>query len=150
MQLTLKLLLFCLSHHIVAAELVGPKYRVVTSATLSSIFATGQVILGAVAWMIQPWRYMSMALHIPGFLVVTYYTVLPESVRWLLSKGKYLEAKKVLETVARINKTQISDRSLEALINNSRASLTHQAKVKQIQNLAHTLLTKITQFFFLN
>ncbi|CAH2084359.1 unnamed protein product [Euphydryas editha] len=118
------------SAYIFAAELVGPKYRVVTSATLSSIFATGQVILGAVAWLIQPWRYMSMALHIPGFLVISYYTVLPESVRWLLYKRKYSEAQKVLETVARLNKTQISDKSLEALINNSKASLIHQTKEK--------------------
>ncbi|XP_050348549.1 organic cation transporter protein-like [Nymphalis io] len=113
------------SAYIFAAELVGPKYRVVTSATLSSIFATGQVVLGAVAWLVQPWRYMIMALHIPGFLVISYYAILPESVRWLLSKRKYVEATKVLETVARLNKTQISDKSLEALINNSKHSKPH-------------------------
>ncbi|XP_047531044.1 organic cation transporter protein-like [Vanessa atalanta] len=110
------------SAYIFAAELVGPKYRVVTSATLSSIFATGQVVLGAVAWLVQPWRYMIMTLHIPGFLVICYYAILPESVRWLLSKRKYAEATKVLKTVARLNKTQISDKSLEALINSSKDS----------------------------
>ncbi|XP_046978030.1 organic cation transporter protein-like [Vanessa cardui] len=110
------------SAYIFAAELVGPKYRVVTSATLSSIFATGQVVLGAVAWLVQPWRYMIMTLHIPGFLVICYYALLPESVRWLLSKRKYAEATKVLKTVAKLNKTQISDKSLEALINNSKSS----------------------------
>ncbi|XP_026496280.2 organic cation transporter protein-like [Vanessa tameamea] len=110
------------SAYIFAAELVGPKYRVVTSATLSSIFATGQVVLGAVAWLVQPWRYMIMTLHIPGFLVICYYAILPESVRWLLSKRKYAEATKVLKTVAKLNKTQISDKSLEALINSSKDS----------------------------
>lgn len=108
--------------YISAAELVGPKYRVLTSATLSSIFAIGQVVLGTVAWLIPPWRYMSMALHIPGFLIIAYYGLLYESVRWLLSKKKYSEAQRVLQAVARVNKTHISSTSLDALVNSSKIS----------------------------
>ncbi|XP_046977822.1 organic cation transporter protein-like [Vanessa cardui] len=111
------------SAYIFATELVGPKYRVVTSATCSSMFAVGQVILGSVAWLIQPWRYMIMALHIPCLLIFLYYWILSESVRWLLSKRKFSEAKNVLETVARVNKTHISEKSLEALMNTSLPSV---------------------------
>lgn len=100
-----------------ATELVGPKYRVVTSATCSSMFAVGQVILGSVAWLIQPWRYMIMTLHIPCLLVVAYYWILSESVRWLLAKKKFEEAKVVLEKVARVNKTFISQKSMHGLMN---------------------------------
>lgn len=100
-----------------ATELVGPKFRVVTSATCSSMFAVGQVILGGVAWVVQPWRYMIIALHVPCFLIITYYWILSESVRWLLSKGKYEEAKAVLEKVARVNKTQISEKTMHGLLN---------------------------------
>nr|XP_034829486.1 solute carrier family 22 member 1-like [Maniola hyperantus] len=105
------------SSYIFAAELVGPKYRVVTSATSSSMFAVGQVILGGVAWLIPQWRHMIMALHIPCFLIIIYYWILSESVRWLLSKKRYSEAQRVLETVARVNKTYISEKSLHALTN---------------------------------
>ncbi|KPI95922.1 PREDICTED: organic cation transporter protein-like [Papilio xuthus] len=105
------------SAYIFAAELVGPKYRVITSATSSSMFAVGQVVLGGVAWLVQPWRYMIMALHIPCFLIIVYYWILSESVRWLLSKRKYVEARAVLENVARVNKTFISEKSMEALMN---------------------------------
>ncbi|XP_050348785.1 organic cation transporter protein-like [Nymphalis io] len=105
------------SAYIFAAELVGPKYRVITSAASASMFSVGQVILGGVAWLIHPWRYMIMALHIPCFLVISYYWILSESVRWLLSKKKFSEARKILETVARVNKKQISQKSLEALMN---------------------------------
>ncbi|CAH0719760.1 unnamed protein product, partial [Brenthis ino] len=110
--------------YIFAAELVGPKYRVITSATSSSMFALGQVILGGVAWVIQPWRYFIMALNIPCFLIICYYWVLSESVRWLLSKKKYEEAKNVLEDVARVNKTYISEKSLQALMNPPENSMT--------------------------
>ncbi|XP_072932385.1 solute carrier family 22 member 7-like [Epargyreus clarus] len=116
------------SAYIFATELVGPKYRVVTSATASSMFAVGLVILGSVAWVIQPWRYMIMALHIPCFLIISYYWILSESVRWLLSKRKYQEARKVLENVARVNKTSISDKSMEALLIPPTLPDTHEKK----------------------
>lgn len=96
--------------------MVGPKFRVVTSATSTAMYATGQVILGAVAWGIPDWRYMIIALHIPCFIIVSYYWILSESVRWLLSKQKYDEAKKVLERVARINRKNISQKSMTALL----------------------------------
>ncbi|XP_060801392.1 organic cation transporter protein-like [Amyelois transitella] len=105
------------SSYIILTELVGPKYRVVTSATCSSMFAVGQVVMGAVAWAVQPWRYFIMTLHIPCFLIVSYYWFLNESVRWLLSKEKYTEARTVLEKVARVNKKQISEKSMQALMN---------------------------------
>lgn len=105
------------SSYIFATEFVGPKYRVLTSATCSSMFAVGQVILGAVAWGIQPWRYMILALHIPCFIIIAYYWILQESVRWLLSQKKFDQAKDVLQRVARRNRKQISEKSMHALMN---------------------------------
>ncbi|XP_034829226.1 organic cation transporter protein-like [Maniola hyperantus] len=105
------------SAYIFAAELVGPKYRVVSSATSTSMFALGQVILGGVSWLIEPWRYTIMALHIPCFLIISYYWILSESVRWLLAKRKFDEAKIVLEKVAKVNRKQISEKSMQALLN---------------------------------
>nr|XP_026496282.1 solute carrier family 22 member 7-like [Vanessa tameamea] len=111
------------SAYIFAAELVGPKYRVITSSAAASMFAVGQVVLGSVAWLIHPWRYMIMALHIPCFLVISYYWILSESVRWLLAKKKFTEAREVLETVAKVNNKHISQKSLEALMNTSDTSV---------------------------
>ncbi|CAH2047645.1 unnamed protein product, partial [Iphiclides podalirius] len=105
------------SAYIFAAELVGPKYRVLTGAICPSMFATGLMVLGGVSWMIQPWRYMILALHVPVFLTICYYWILGESVRWLLSKQKYTQARFALQEVAKVNKTTISEKSLEALVN---------------------------------
>lgn len=80
------------------------------------MFALGQVIMGGVARLVQYWRHFLMALHIPSFLLVICYFFLSESVRWLLSKQKYVEARTVLEKVARVNKTQISEKSMQALM----------------------------------
>nr|XP_034829485.1 solute carrier family 22 member 1-like [Maniola hyperantus] len=111
------------SSYILAAELVGPKYRVITSASAASMFATGQVILGGVAWLIPNWRHMIIALHVPCFLVIVYYWLLSESVRWLLSKKRYTEAEKILQTVAKANKTYISEKSMLALMNPSETAV---------------------------
>lgn len=83
---------------------------------MSSMFAVGQVILGSVAWGVQPWRKMIITLHVPCFLIISYYWLLSESVRWLLSKEKFVEAKEVLEKVAKVNKKVISEKSMHALM----------------------------------
>lgn len=67
---------------------------------------------------------MIIALHVPCFIIIVYYWILSESVRWLLSKNKYPDAKKILETVARVNKTHISEKSMEALMNPPRNNVT--------------------------
>lgn len=87
-----------------------------TSVYSSTMFALGQVTVGAVASLVRPWRYLLMALNIPCFLLLVCYFFLSESVRWLLSKRKYAEARTVLEHVARVNKTQISEKSMQALM----------------------------------
>ncbi|XP_045521883.1 organic cation transporter protein-like [Pieris brassicae] len=107
------------SAYIFAAELVGPKYRVVTSATSSSAFALGEVLLGAIAWLVRPWRTLILTLYIPVFLLLSYNWILFESVRWLLAKKKFDEARNVLENVAKTNNAEISAKSLDALLNPS-------------------------------
>ncbi|KAI8429358.1 hypothetical protein MSG28_000006, partial [Choristoneura fumiferana] len=94
--------------YIFAGELVGPKYRVVITASCSSMFAVGHVVLGAMAWLVGSWRHLLMVLNIPCFIIVVYYWLQTESVRWLLSKQKFPEAKAVLQKVARINKKKIT------------------------------------------
>ncbi|GBP29325.1 Solute carrier family 22 member 13 [Eumeta japonica] len=104
------------SAYIFAAELVGPKFRVVTSATMTSMFAVGQVVVGLVAWGVQPWRHFIMVLHAPCFLIIGYYWILSESVRWLLSNRRYEEARVILEKVARVNGKTISEKTMQALL----------------------------------
>lgn len=58
-----------------------------------------------------------MVLHIPCFIIIVYYWLLNESVRWLLSKKMFVEARVILEKVAKVNKKQISEKSMEALMN---------------------------------
>ncbi|XP_045499101.1 organic cation transporter protein-like [Colias croceus] len=125
------------SAYVFAAELVGPKYRVLASATSTSMFAVGQVIMGGIAWVIQPWRYMIMTLHIPCFLIISYYWILSESIRWLLSKQKFTEARQILEKIARVNKKQISEKSMAGLL--TPPPVTEESKKTNEQGLISTI-----------
>ncbi|XP_075975362.1 organic cation transporter protein-like [Anticarsia gemmatalis] len=103
------------SCYILVTELVGPKYRVVAGATISTLFAVGQVILGLIAWGVPSWRPLTQVLYAPQLLVVCYFWILSESVRWLMSKGRYDESERILKKVAQVNKKELSEKSLEAL-----------------------------------
>ncbi|XP_034828937.1 organic cation transporter protein-like [Maniola hyperantus] len=103
------------SCYILVTELVGPKRRVIAGATISSIYTLGQVVLALVAWGVPDWRRLTRVLFTPLLLVVTYFWLLSESVRWLMSKGRYEEAEAILKSVAKMNKTHLSDISLQAL-----------------------------------
>ncbi|CAH2047621.1 unnamed protein product, partial [Iphiclides podalirius] len=103
------------SCYILVTELVGPKYRVIAGATISTMFALGQVILGFIAWGVPNWRTLTQVLYAPQLLVVSYFWILSESVRWLMSKGRYEEAEAILKKVAKTNNKELSEKSLAAL-----------------------------------
>ncbi|CAB3256573.1 unnamed protein product [Arctia plantaginis] len=102
--------------YILASEIVGPEFRVKTSATISSTFAMGQVILGVIAFLIPAWRTLTLVLYVPVFLAVSYYWIGNESFRWLLSKNKQKEGRASLEYAARLNGKRISDESMNFLL----------------------------------
>lgn len=87
------------------------------------MFSLGQAMVGGVYWVVGYWRYATLATCAPCVLMVVYYWLISESIRWLLVKKKYQEARKVIETAARVNKRQINDKSIEALLNPPEAPL---------------------------
>ncbi|XP_061714598.1 organic cation transporter protein-like [Cydia pomonella] len=88
---------------IAALEYVGPKYRVVTGITMSTCLAIGKTLLGLIAWMEPYWRHLILIIYLPLFVFVIYFWIAPESVRWLISKGRYQDALDILKEAAEIN-----------------------------------------------
>ncbi|CAH2241426.1 jg15623 [Pararge aegeria aegeria] len=103
------------SSYILIMEMTGPKYRVMAGAILNTFFAVGQMTTGLLAWAIPDWRNLTLALYVPQFLIIVYIWVIPESVRWNISKGRYRDAENLLKEAARVNKKKLSDKSLHAL-----------------------------------
>lgn len=107
---------FC---NFVALELVGKSKRVIAAMGLQYFFTFGWVLTGVLAYYIREWRYLQLALSLPGIVFLSYYWFLPESVRWLLTQNKKAEALTILRKAALVNKVQIPDSELENLTTES-------------------------------
>lgn len=59
--------------------------------------------------MIRDWVTMGLVTSVPFLAYFAYILVLPESPRWLLAKGRLVEALKILEEMARVNGHELPD-----------------------------------------
>ncbi|XP_073955451.1 organic cation transporter protein-like [Choristoneura fumiferana] len=130
--------------YILVMELMGPKYRVVGGATVNTFFAVGKVCAGLLAWAVPHWRQLHRAIYAPMFICIIYYWIMPESVRWYMSKGRYAESEAVLKEAARINGTELSTASLTAL-RESEEEAKRKKELEEIERAKEPLL--IVQVF---
>ncbi|XP_074030430.1 solute carrier family 22 member 3 isoform X1 [Leptinotarsa decemlineata] len=100
---------------VLGVELVSPKRRVLTGIISSSCFAAGEVFTAASAWLVKSWKPLIFILYSPAFLLISYIWLVPESVRWHLSKGRLEEAKATLRKAAEFNGKELSENILEKL-----------------------------------
>lgn len=100
---------------ILGMELVGRSKRAIGSVIISFVFSMGQVLLGLIAMYVRKFRILQRIIYIPTFLVLSYIWIIPESIRWLLSKGRNREAINVIQRAARINRVTLSEKSVNAM-----------------------------------
>lgn len=101
---------------ILAAEWTTAKYRVLISALLSwsnPIYET-YMALAAMYFATNLKNYLLM-IFAPGLFLFTYFWLVDESPRWLLSAGYRNRAEKVLLHQAKSNGREISSETLESL-----------------------------------
>uniref|UniRef100_A0A669QJ87 Major facilitator superfamily (MFS) profile domain-containing protein n=1 Tax=Phasianus colchicus TaxID=9054 RepID=A0A669QJ87_PHACC len=98
-----------------ATEWVGVSYRPTAVLITHCFLATGQLVLAGLSYGIRNWRLLQIAGSAPTFALFFYFWVLPESARWLVTKGKIEEAKKYLKKAASINKRTIPPELLDQL-----------------------------------
>lgn len=68
------------------------------------IFPLGLLAAAQIGVFVVPhfgWEYMFLVGGIPGLIILYFVTRLPESPRWLISKGRFEAAERVIETVER-------------------------------------------------
>lgn len=95
-------------------EFVGPRGRLFISSGLNISFSLVGGTLPWFAWWLRDWKALVMITSFPLFLVpVVLYLFVPESVRWLASKGKLQEAATTLQKIAKFNGHELSNEVLE-------------------------------------
>ncbi|CAG9576210.1 unnamed protein product [Danaus chrysippus] len=103
--------------YILVLEYVGTKYRsLVANMSIAMYFGGGCLLMPWIVLWIGDWKYFVLATSLPALLVLLTPFLVPESARWLVSKGRTDEAVKVLKRFERINKSKIPDEVLEEFV----------------------------------
>ncbi|XP_046398973.1 carcinine transporter isoform X2 [Ischnura elegans] len=92
---------------IISLELVGPNYRSFVTVMTCLFYTLGMIVLAGITYMVRDWVCLALVTSAPFLLYFGYWWFLPESPRWLLAKGRFEEASAILETLARVNGTQL-------------------------------------------
>lgn len=114
-------------------ELVGPKHRVFVSLLINMVYLLGGVAVAGLYWWLQNWRYLVFSIYAPSLLGFIYIWTLSESFRWLLSRGRYEDALKILKNSEKLNKVTIPKEYYEQLEKNAIKTVLTEAKKFETQ-----------------
>ncbi|XP_029299281.1 solute carrier family 22 member 13 [Cottoperca gobio] len=88
---------------VLGTEWTCTKRRMLAGITTDYAFGLGYMLLAGLAYFIRDWRKLQLAISAPGFLLVFYIWVLPQSARWLLANDRREEAIALLRKAALVN-----------------------------------------------
>uniref|UniRef100_A0A3Q3LF38 Solute carrier family 22 member 13-like n=1 Tax=Mastacembelus armatus TaxID=205130 RepID=A0A3Q3LF38_9TELE len=88
---------------VLGTEWTCTKRRMLAGIITDYAFGLGYMLLAGVAYLIRDWRKLQLAISAPGFLLIFYIWVLPQSARWLLANDRREEAIALLRKAARVN-----------------------------------------------
>jgi len=91
---------FILASFVLVNELVGASKRTLIGMVFGCFFSLFIVVMSALAYQLQHWRQLTMAISALGAPLLAINLLIPESPRWLLSKNRNKEAIKVVEGIA--------------------------------------------------
>lgn len=98
---------------VLGLEMVGKKKRGVAGMVCNYFYSIGVALLGVAAWAFNDYVVLQLLISIPPMITFIYYWIVPESVRWLLSKNKSKRAIKIIKRAAKVNGTKISEETLK-------------------------------------
>ena len=94
----------------------------------------GSLLMTLLAFWLRSWWKLQLSFAIGSLLLVFYYFLVPESPRWLLENGKSKEAKKVLLTIAKINRTNLDDSNFLLHFEELESRMLHHRKMTSYEN----------------
>lgn len=103
---------------IMMIEWVVPEKRVIGGTFICIAYSVGQILLGVVSASMWSFRSLLRTIYAPAYLVLAYMWLVPESVRWLNSKGHNGRVRRTIEQAAAVNNIRLSERAMVFLNRN--------------------------------
>ncbi|GMS95890.1 hypothetical protein PENTCL1PPCAC_18065, partial [Pristionchus entomophagus] len=94
---------------VIGTELMGPKYRKLASISTATCMALGQCILGTIAMFLTDYQWLHVAITAPSLLFISYWWLVHESVRWLVTTRRFTKADHILQHAAKVNGVTLPD-----------------------------------------
>uniref|UniRef100_UPI0037E97E80 solute carrier family 22 member 13 n=1 Tax=Semicossyphus pulcher TaxID=241346 RepID=UPI0037E97E80 len=88
---------------VLGTEWTCTKRRMLAGIITDYAFGLGYMLLAGIAYLIRDWRKLQLAISAPGFLLIFYIWVVPQSARWLLANNRKEEAIALLRKAALVN-----------------------------------------------
>ncbi|CAH0722972.1 unnamed protein product, partial [Brenthis ino] len=103
--------------YILVLEYVGPRYRTwVANLSIALYFGGGCLMLPWLALWMSDWRKLLWITTLPILVVIAVPFTVPESARWLSSRGRVNDAVKVLRRFEKVNGTNIPEDVMDDFI----------------------------------
>ncbi|XP_055693800.1 organic cation transporter protein-like [Lutzomyia longipalpis] len=103
------------SGFILGLELVGPERRSLGVFYINAFYAVGEALLGFLAMLTKDWRFLLRITYAPAILILIYRWLIPESVRWLVTMNRPRAAAKIIDSAAKMNKSQLTPEAQKML-----------------------------------
>ncbi|XP_037949804.1 solute carrier family 22 member 3 [Teleopsis dalmanni] len=92
----------------IMADITGGKYKTYVSTLFEQFWSIGVMLLPGVSSFFSSWSHLYMAISWPTVILIYLWQWIPDSPRWMIARGRVLEAKKILLQCVEINGTQYS------------------------------------------
>ncbi|KAK3891624.1 hypothetical protein Pcinc_004472 [Petrolisthes cinctipes] len=102
--------------YILLLEYVSSEYRTIMANVPPMIFLTGGMcVMPWLALYLHDWSTFAIIIHASQFFSVSFIWLVPESARWLLSKGRIRDTMKILKKAAHVNKKSLTSEAIKEL-----------------------------------
>ncbi|XP_063591322.1 organic cation transporter protein-like [Penaeus indicus] len=88
---------------VIVMEVSAPSQRSSVGSLFAIPWALGYMATPGIAYVVRTWPWLQAAFTLPMTLLLVYFWWLPETPRWLVLKGRFREALRVLSWAARVN-----------------------------------------------
>jgi MFS transporter, OCT family, solute carrier family 22 (organic cation transporter), member 4/5 len=110
--------------------MVGKESRMFAGVCFMMFFSVGYMTMGPIAYFVRDWRWLQVALTIPGTVFLCYWWFIPESNRWLLANNRKDEAILQIQKIAKSNKVEIPQEVLDKVVEAEVEASSESSKVK--------------------
>ncbi|XP_069132274.1 organic cation transporter protein-like [Argopecten irradians] len=91
---------------VLGLELVGPTKRLWAGMLMNYFYSFGMILMSGIGYGLRHWKYIQIACSAPAVIFLTYWWLIPEFPRWLISQGKQKEARSIILQIAKSNDRQ--------------------------------------------